>query len=75
MRQLRPRQFDTSWGEPLSGTNYWGTLGSPKSRTIAHACYLEHRFLGSFRVDHPGVDLFDQHKRVSGTDSQNLLDR
>jgi hypothetical protein len=22
------------------------------------------RFLGSFRVDHPGVDRFDQHKRV-----------
>ena len=32
-------------------------------------------FLGSFRVDHPGVDRFDQHKRVSrylsGETSQN----
>jgi hypothetical protein len=36
----------------------------PKFRTIAHACYLEPRFLGSFRVDHPGVDRFDQHTSV-----------
>ena len=50
---------------PLDGTNYWGKLGSPKFRTIAHAYYLEPRFLGSFRVDHPGVDRFDQHTRVS----------
>jgi hypothetical protein len=56
-----------------AGTNYWGKLGSPKFRTIAHACYLEPRFLGSFRVDHPGVDRFDQHKGFLGTNPTGEL--
>jgi hypothetical protein len=35
---------------PLDGTNNWGTLGSPKFRTIAHACYLEPRCLGASQL-------------------------
>ena len=49
---------------PFVGTNYLDTLGSPKSRPIAHACYLERFWLmtGLLRVrDRPGLETARGH--------------